>query len=40
MLGAIFDKWWSQSESKSVLFIMDFIVISALYKGVAIQENA
>ena len=28
---------WNQ---KAILFIMDFIVISALYKGVTIQENA
>ena len=40
MLGAIFDKWWSQWNRKAILFIMDFIVVSALYKGEIIQENA
>ena len=40
MLGAIFDKWWSQWNRKAILFIMDFIVVSALYKGATIQENA
>ncbi len=39
MLGAIFDKWWFSRNQKAILFIMDFIVISALYKGVTIQEN-
>ena len=38
MLGEIFDKWWSQSEPKSAFVRVDYIVISALYKGAIIQK--